>query len=118
MMMAGQAVADAIDGDWCHAADGRRFSIRGKEIVTPGGRRIDGDYQRHFFSYEVPAGEPAAGQTVQMSLYNENIVHLRVGDATGSASAEVWDRCSPTTSMRTPPKAAPPMPSARLALSR
>ena len=34
----GTALADAIDGDWCHG-DGRRLSINGPDIVTPGGFR-------------------------------------------------------------------------------
>jgi len=34
------SLADAIDGDWCKA-DGKRMKIRGPEIVTPGGNRVD-----------------------------------------------------------------------------
>jgi len=30
--------ADAIDGDWCRA-DGKRMTIRGPAIVTPGGQK-------------------------------------------------------------------------------
>ena len=68
----------AIDGDWCHAPDGRRFSIRGPDIVTPGGKQMQGDYSRHAFSYAVPAPEPGAGKTVFMTLLDENTVHLRL----------------------------------------
>ena len=63
----GAALADAIDGDWCHG-DGRRLSINGPDIVTPGGARLKGDYDRHHFSYVVPASEPGAGGTVAMVL--------------------------------------------------
>ena len=42
------ALADAIDGDWCRS-DGKRMTIRGPAIVTPGGRQTNGDYNRHFF---------------------------------------------------------------------
>jgi hypothetical protein len=95
VLIAGSALADAIDGDWCHTKDGRRFSIRGPEIVTPGGKKMQGDYSRHFFSYAVPAPEPGAGQTVFMTLVDENTVNLRLGSA---GVTEVWLRCSPSTS--------------------
>jgi len=89
------AFADAIDGDWCQS-DGRHFSIRGPDIVTPSGARMQGDYARHFFSYKPPAPERGAGGTIAMRLVNENTVHVSYGEA--AAEAEVWQRCSPTTS--------------------
>jgi len=95
------ARADAIDGDWCHS-DGRHFSIRGPDIVTPGGARLQGEYARHGFSYRPSAPERGAGGTVAMRLVNENTVHLRYGDA-GDAP-EVWLRCSPSVSALAPPR--------------
>ena len=89
------AFADAIDGDWCHK-DGRRFSIRGPALVTPGGKNMQGDYGRHEFSYVVPAPEPGSGQTVFMALLNENTVEMRLGAQ--SAKPETWIRCSPSVS--------------------
>jgi hypothetical protein len=97
VLFAVPALADAIDGDWCHQASGRRFSIRGPQIVTPGGTNMAGDYSRHWFSYVVPAPEPGAGKTVFMQLLDENTVHLRLGDE-AAANPETWIRCSPTTS--------------------
>jgi hypothetical protein len=96
-MLAGPAVADVIDGNWCHS-DGRRFTIRGPEIVTPGGKRMEGNYSRHWFSYTAPAPEPGAGQTIVMTLANENTVHLQHGEAASAAAPEVWVRCSPSIS--------------------
>ncbi len=102
MLIATPALADAIDGDWCHS-DGRRFSIRGPAIVTPGGKQMDGDYSRHAFNYVVPAPEQGAGQTIFMTLLDENHVHLRRGEAL-AANPETWVRCSPSTSaLRIPP---------------
>src|SRR5512147_435024 len=86
---------DAIDGNWCHN-DGRRFSIHGPEIVTPGGKAMEGNYSRHWFSYVVPPPEPGTGQTIYMTLLNENTVHLRLGEA--SSTPETWVRCSPSIS--------------------
>ena len=94
-LLAGPALADAIDGNWCHN-DGRRLSIRGPQIVTPGGLRMEGNYSRHGFTYVAPAAEPGSGQTVFMTLLDENNVDLRRGEAT--ASAERWVRCSPSVS--------------------
>jgi hypothetical protein len=95
-IIAAPAFADAIDGDWCHN-DGRRFSIRGPQIVTPGGRWMEGDYSRHAFNYVVPTPEPGAGKTVFMTLLDENHVHLRLGEPF-TADPELWIRCSPSVS--------------------
>ena len=94
-LLASPAFADAIDGNWCHS-DGRRFTIRGPEIVTPGGKRMEGNYSRHWFTYTAPAPEPGAGQTIFMALADENTVHLRLGEQT--AAPETWVRCSPSVS--------------------
>ena len=72
----GAALADAIDGDWCHG-DGRRLSINGPDIVTPGGAHLKGDYDRHHFAYVVPSSEPGAGATVTMVLLSEILMHLK-----------------------------------------
>ena len=85
---ANAALADAIDGDWCHA-DGRRLSIAGPEITTPGGARVAGDYDRHHFSYVVPASEPGAGATVKMVLMSE--LQMRLQPPTGDE--QLWRRC-------------------------
>lgn len=88
------AVADVIDGDWCHD-DGRRMSIRGPAIVTPGGTRLEGDYTRHSFHYVAPAGEPDGGQPVDMLLRSETRVDVRTGR---EAAPQTWHRCTATTS--------------------
>lgn len=102
-MLAGPALADAIDGNWCHS-DGRRFTIRGPEIVTPGGKHMEGNYGRHSFSYTVPAPEPGAGQNILMMLVNENTVQLRLGET--ASAVETWLRCLPSISaIGLPPRA-------------
>ncbi len=93
--LAGPAFADAIDGHWCHD-DGRRFSIRGPAIVTPGGRAMEGNYSRHWFSYVVPVPEPGAGETIFMTLMNENTVQTRRGET--ASAQEIWIRCAPSVS--------------------
>jgi hypothetical protein len=88
---ASPARADKIDGDWCHL-DGRHYSINYRDLTTPDGHHITGDYGRHSFSYVIPDGEPNSGHTVSMRLVNEQTVHLWIsGDAAGEP--QVFKRC-------------------------
>src|SRR5262245_20921581 len=87
-------LADAIDGDWC-SADGKRMTIRGPAIVTPGGQNTSGDYNRHFFSYVIPPGEVDAGATVSIQLLGEYLAHARQG---ADGSVQEWRRCQPGVS--------------------
>jgi hypothetical protein len=88
IVQSGPALADAIDGDWCHA-DGRRLSIAGPDIVTPSGTRMKGDYDRHHFNYVVPASEPGAGGTVAMILQGELQMQLKPP----AGEDQTWRRC-------------------------
>jgi len=99
LVTTGPARADAIDGDWCNSG-GKHLSIRGPDIVTPAGTRTKGTYDRHAFSYAVPAKESGAGTKINMILVDENTVFLRAGAAPGfgPGEAEVWHRCSLPTS--------------------
>jgi len=91
---AGPARADAIDGNWC-SPDGRQsMTIDGPRILTPGGARITGLYDRHAFAYQVPAPEPDAGAPVSMTLVNDNTLFLTVGNG----PQQTWKRCSRTIS--------------------
>jgi hypothetical protein len=94
-LLAAPARADVIDGDWCRG-DGRSMSIRGPQIVTPGGKTIQGDYTRHSFAYVIPAGEAGEGDSVSMILRNEFLVHVRQGGA--DAPVQEWRRCPPKVS--------------------
>jgi hypothetical protein len=103
-LAANPARADVIDGDWCRA-DGHFMSIKGPEIVTPGGTHTHGSYSRHSFTYTVPPADAGAGSTVYMILVNELTVHLRTGASPAAASeapVEVWRRCAqPTSALET-----------------
>ena len=99
-LSAGAARADAIDGHWCFP-DGQRMSIQGAAIVTPGGSQIQGDYSRHYFRYVVPPNDPGAGQTMSLTLVNEDTVYARAGVGpayAADAGVQVWHRCGPPTS--------------------
>ncbi len=90
---AGAARADAIDGHWCFT-DGRSVSIDGPNIITPGGQKSTGDYDRHGFDYVVPAGETGAGTRVVMNQMDDE--HITVQE--GEAKAKIWRRCARPTS--------------------
>jgi len=92
--LARPALADAIDGDWCRD-DGKRMSIHGPDIVTPGGKQIKGDYDRHHFSYVIPSGEAGAGATVNIQLLSEYLAHARQG---ADGAIQEWRRCRPGVS--------------------
>ncbi|MBM3531897.1 MAG: hypothetical protein FJX60_02525 [Alphaproteobacteria bacterium] len=93
-LVAAEARADAIDGQWC-TIDGKRIDINGPRIRTPGGTQMLGDYDRHGFRYVVPAAEAGAGGTVVMRLINDNVMQLT---PPGSSAAQVWNRCGPPIS--------------------
>ncbi len=94
MLLATPALADRIDGHWCAPDGARRVQIDGSAIVIPGGRQLQGLYDRHHFSYVVPPPEAAAGKTVVMDLLGETAVQVQFGDA----APEVWTRCAPPLS--------------------
>ena len=88
---AGSAQADAIDGQWCFGSS--HFEINGPNIRTPGGNEITGNYDRHGFSYVVPANEQGAGTEIVMVLLNEETVRL----SRGQSAPETWKRCKPVS---------------------
>ncbi len=94
LLPAGPAAADAIDGNWCFR-DGRRISIEGPAVVTPGGRHMEGDYDRHAFAYVVPAGESGAGLRVSMVQIDEETIHVSMRPG---APTQTWHRCGAPTS--------------------
>jgi hypothetical protein len=86
------AVADKIDGEWCHLSSS--LKIEGPQVRTPGGASIVGDYTRHGFSYTVPANEAGAGTLVVMVLRGEELMELTRASA-ATAAPERWVRCRP-----------------------
>jgi len=89
LFLASPARADAIDGDWCSTTEVAHFTIAGPSIVTPAGTQTTGDYRRHTFTYTVPAGDPGAGQTIDMRQLNEEEILVAVEGGT----PVLWRRC-------------------------
>jgi hypothetical protein len=96
LLPAAPALADRIDGNWCFT-DGRHMSIAGPAIVTPGGARMIGDYDRHSFHYVAPAGEADAGARIDMIQFDEYTVQVVTTPPDGLARTETWKRCDLTT---------------------
>ena len=90
-LSAAPAHADAIDGNWCNPEFGR-LEIQGTRIMTPGGNRISGAYDRHAARYVVPSGERKAGAEVDMVLVDDDTLHRIVAPG-ADAKIEVWRRC-------------------------
>ena len=90
LLPTGAARADAIDGDWC-STDGMRMSIRGEQITTPGGKRIQGNYSRHAFDYVVPDGENGSGDVVNIILRGEYLALSSQGPV--KRPLREWHRC-------------------------
>jgi hypothetical protein len=93
-LVAGEALADRIDGDWCHPSKPRTLNIQGSAIVTEFGTATNGDYRRHFFTYIIPPTDPEAGRTIGMRQLNEQTMVLSRPDGT----EETWQRCDLKTS--------------------
>ena len=83
------AKADQIDGNWCRGL--KHLFIDGPDIVTPGGSKTQGDYDRHGFRYVVPDGEPDAGASVKMVQVHDDLMQL--SSSATSGEVEDWTRC-------------------------
>ncbi len=84
----GVALADAVDGHWCHK-DGRRLHVDGRKMVIPSGKRLTADYHRHGFTYVIPPGDKGAGGKVTGAQQGEYVLHVRPA----GGGLEVWGRC-------------------------
>lgn len=90
------ALADRIDGDWC-SADGKHLSIEGPRIMIPSGAEISGQYDRHGFRYSGPAGDPEAGQAIEMQQLSDEEMWLQRTVGGEKMPVETWRRCQVTS---------------------
>ena len=93
------AQADSIDGDWCNAKQ-EHLTIIGPQITLPTGKSLIGQYRRHEFAYQVPAGEADAGQAIYMQLHDEYDMTSYIVQNNQPVSPTNWTRCpvAPKTS--------------------
>lgn len=88
MFVTAPAFADAIDGQWCHK--GRQVTIEGPLIITPSGKRVNGTFDRHSFSYTIPAGDDHAGEKADLVVQHDTLMHFM---RSGSSQFEAWQPC-------------------------
>jgi len=89
----GPVQADAIDGTSCHK--GQRVKIEGPIIITPSGKWVEGEHDRHEFSYKIPACEKYAGETVDFVVQHDTLAHKT---RSCSSQFEEWEPCPAPTS--------------------
>jgi hypothetical protein len=90
--LAAPAYADRVDGEWCDEG-GRRIVIEGRVITTPAGAKVQGEYGRHVFSYDAPAGETPSGR-VHFQQFGDDLMQATSGDA---PTPRAWRRCRPVS---------------------
>jgi len=89
VVLSPEVQADQIDGNWCRGL--RHLYIDGPNIMTPGGTRMTGEYDRHGFRYIVPSGETGAGDTVVMWQVHDGLMQMTVSSKPNQV--EDWTRC-------------------------
>ncbi len=82
------ALADSLDGDWCHADHGK-LTIDGSTIITPAGRKLTGEYGRHRFIYDAPAGGWNGGKRIVIQQFSDHLMELKAGEG----NAAPWKPC-------------------------
>jgi hypothetical protein len=94
--MCSTASADQIDGNWC-SLDGQRLSIDGPHVITPGGNSLIANYGRHHIDYEIPKGEPRAGDRFTADQLSDDEIRVTIikGATTTTAKPEIWTPCKP-----------------------
>jgi hypothetical protein len=80
--------AHQIDGRWCNK--GRQVTIESPIIITPSGKKIFGEFNRHEFKYEIPAGDSHAGETGHFAAQHDTLAHFT---RSGSSQFEEWEPC-------------------------
>ena len=95
---AAAAAAGGLDGIWC-SPDGRRITVDGLDVITPGGQRTTGVYRQYVFSYAVPENERDAGAVIWMALVDENTARVSTvsKEQREPPPHGLWQRCAYTS---------------------
>jgi hypothetical protein len=87
------AMADSIDGDWCDSQNAH-VQIKGSQVTTTAGAVLQGQYRRHEFSFQVPAGEADAGKRIYMMLRGEDDMTSYIIENDTPGAPHHWTRCA------------------------
>ena len=98
IIAAAAAAAGGLDGIWC-SPDGRRITVDGLDVITPGGQRTTGVYGKQVFSFPVPENEPDAGAVIWMKLVDGNTARVSTVSKQQSEPPPhgLWRRCAYTS---------------------
>jgi len=88
----------AINGAWC-SPDGKRITIDGTTVTTPGGNTVTGEDRGRAFRFVLPDGEFDAGTEIWLELEDSgNLRVSRLKDTTlGPPPHDEWTRCDPVS---------------------
>ncbi len=89
--------ADQINGDWC-SPNGQVVSIDGAHVITPYGNQVSANHDRHHIDYQIPAGEPNAGDQFTADQLSDDKLSVKIikDNASAKAKSEIWTSCKPT----------------------
>ncbi len=87
------AHADQIVGEWCPPGGGRSLIVRNYDDVTFAGLAVKANVDRHHVDFEIPAGEPDAGQKFNADQLNDEQIRVTIG----TKAAEIWTPCKPVS---------------------
>ena len=91
------AHADQINGNWC-ASNGQTISIDGSQVITPFGNKVSANHDRHHIDYQIPAGEPNAGDQFTANQLSDDEIRVKIVGDKGpiQGKSEIWTPCKPT----------------------
>lgn len=89
--------ADQINGNWC-SPSGQTLSINGADVVTPAGNHVSANHDRHHIDYQIPAGEPNAGDQFSADQLSDDEISVKIsgGNPPVAGASEIWTPCKPT----------------------
>ena len=98
IVVVGVAHADGLDGIWC-SPDGRRITVDGLDVITPGGQRTTGVYRNDDFAFSVPKTARNAGAVIWMELVSENTARVSIvsKEQREPPPHGLWQRCAYTS---------------------
>ena len=87
------ALADEITGRWCPENGGRSLSIQSEDDVSFNGNAVAATVSRHRIEFDMPAGEPDAGQRFRGNQLSDEQIRVTIGKGPDA----IWRPCKPVS---------------------
>jgi len=87
------ALADQIIGRWCPENGGRSLSIKADDDVSFNGKAVQANVSRHRIEFDMPAGEPDAGQRFMGNQLSDEEISVTIGKGKSAS----WHPCKPVS---------------------